>query len=371
MKKLLFLGLWLFCGMLCPLITNGYTITYNLNWWTESLPNPTSYMVDSWTFGLYQPTKMGEMFLWWTGSNGDTSNGSVYITQWSTWDKVYNAVWWDFEDIDVYYISSTWAVSYITLMDRNMWASNDDTSSIGSYGFHYQWWNNNWFQIWCWTNECSDDVTANMTAEEMVIWDDSYDNNWYNWTIFIGANDYWSWNKHYKGLWWWSGDNKNNWRWLDTMTSQNITNRQWPCPDGYHVPSVWEWNNLVRLWASAYTWAWNNLSISTDSDGLSEFSDHSAVTKFLQDFVIPLAGGRGDSYDGVLYYGGFTALWSSSPSNGSSSKILYYYDDTIERTNDYRWYGESVRCFKDNYIFSQPSMTINVDWWEEAWILVD
>jgi len=355
-----------------------YTITYNLNDWTEGRTNPTTYTVESWTFWLYQPTKTGYMFLWWTWSNGNSVNANIYITKWSTWDRTYTAVWWNFEDIDVYFISDTWVVSYITLMDRNMWATevynwSSYSPNTWSYGFHYQWWNNNWFQIWCWTDPCSDQVTTNATSIK-VLWNSNYDNKWYNWIIFISSGyDYWVWNNHYDGLWWWSGDaESNNWR-LDTMTLGSVRDRQWPCPDGYHVPSAWEWQKLSEYRCKSNlnycTWSWTY-----------QYFDLSLWWEFLSYFKIPFAGYRTtngwikDVNDETQYeYGAYYR--SSSPRDVSKLDRawgLYYnpYDIYFDYIN-HRSSAQSIRCFSNDYLFTDSSMIIHPNGWTGAMILVE
>ena len=341
-----------------------YNITYNLNGWEESLPNPVSYTIASWTFWLYQPTKTGYMFLWWTWSNGNTPNGNVYITQWSIWNRTYNAVWWSFNDIDAFFISDTWAISYITLMDRNLWASTSDISSTDSYWFHYQWWNNygfaNTWYILSWNTQ--------------AIWDSSYENNWYNGYTFIKWNhDYWILSGYYDWLRWWSWDNESNYYWLDNVTSTNIVNRQWPCPDWRHVPSEWEWNNLFVYWYNSVK-SWN---LSTSS--LQKITRTNLAKDFSEIFSIPFAGDRNFGSARLSDVGSYIHLWSSSPSNNHNSYGSYsnaHHLSSLNVNSVWLWannrsMGESLRCFSDDYLFTQPSMTIHPNGWTGAMIIVE
>ena len=44
----------------------------------------------------------------------------------------------------------------------------------------------------------------------------------------------------------------------------DITDMQWPCPTGYHVPSIDEWTNLINAWIDLWAWTstWgSNMSI--------------------------------------------------------------------------------------------------------------
>ena len=365
-----------------------YEITYDLGGWTESRANPTTYTVESWTFWLYQPTKTWYMFLWWTWTNWDTPNANIYITEWSTGDRIYNAVRWSFEDIDAYFISDAWAVSYITLMDRNLWASKNNISLGGSYGFHYQWWNNNGFEIWCSTKYCSDIVTTNATGRKAV-WNDSYNSKWYNWVNFINWQscywDYWEWCLHYDWLRWWSGDDKNNGWWLNSMTLSNITKRQWPCPSGYHVPSIWEWDNLLVYWAK-YKDQNNRFSLKTDYNdsklhSIEKDSSKMVAYNLRKDFNIPGSETR-FNMSAILWHGtnspnSLANFWSSSVRWGSSRHFSLNFSQNSYITVADATYrssrndGLSIRCFENNYLFTQAPMTIDARWWKRAMILVE
>ena len=73
----------------------NYNITYNLDGGTlpEGQSNPTTYNAQTATFTLINPTKPDYLFLGWTGSNGETPQTSVTITQGSTGDRTYTANW--------------------------------------------------------------------------------------------------------------------------------------------------------------------------------------------------------------------------------------------------------------------------------------
>lgn len=70
-----------------------YTITYNLDGGTVSGTNPTQYNVETATFSLINPTKVGYDFVGWTGSCGSTPQTSVSIAKGSTGNKTYTANW--------------------------------------------------------------------------------------------------------------------------------------------------------------------------------------------------------------------------------------------------------------------------------------
>lgn len=70
----------------------NYTISYNLNGGSVS-GNPSSYNIESSTITLKNPSKTGNTFTGWTGSNGTTAQTSVSIPSGSTGNKSYTANW--------------------------------------------------------------------------------------------------------------------------------------------------------------------------------------------------------------------------------------------------------------------------------------
>ena len=71
----------------------AYAITYVLNGGALTEANPEGYNFASETFVLNEPTKEGYTFIGWTGSNGDTPQKPLYITQGSTSDLNFVANW--------------------------------------------------------------------------------------------------------------------------------------------------------------------------------------------------------------------------------------------------------------------------------------
>jgi len=68
-----------------------YTITYNLAGGSAS--NPTSYTVETATFTLTIPTRDGYTFDGWTGTGLNEATQSVTISQGSTGNRTYTAIW--------------------------------------------------------------------------------------------------------------------------------------------------------------------------------------------------------------------------------------------------------------------------------------
>ena len=74
---------------------NTYTITYDLTGGAleTGKTNPTTYTVETESFTLNNPRKVGYTFVGWTGSNVTSANKTVTIEQGSTGDKTYTANW--------------------------------------------------------------------------------------------------------------------------------------------------------------------------------------------------------------------------------------------------------------------------------------
>ena len=74
---------------------NTYTITYDLTGGNlaEGTTNPEEYTVETESFTLNNPSKVGYTFAGWTGSNGEEPEITVTIEQGSTGDKTYTANW--------------------------------------------------------------------------------------------------------------------------------------------------------------------------------------------------------------------------------------------------------------------------------------
>ena len=100
----------------------------------------------------------------------------------------------------------------ITMMDKNLWATEVDygaSASTGSYGDYYQW---------RWTTGYAYSLTSRSAIDLWFITDD---NEWSGTTANITD--------------WWQG----------------------PCPSGYYVPTPKEWQEVINI----YTWAWNSINL--------------------------------------------------------------------------------------------------------------
>ena len=267
--------------------------------------------------------------------------------------------WREFTDIWTITIND-WTNS-ITMLDRNLWAITNDIEDTWSYGYHFQWWNNFWFEIWCLESPCTDYIAdssknwndAMVDASDYWLW------RFYVWDIFItdrSDENNWDWSiKTNDTLWWWEKDNVDSKRWLDLGKQLN---RQWPCPDWYHIPSIWEWNELLELWLPTTTYE-GDMEKEYSEDKLFYIltNDDWLRINFQKDFKIPSAGYR-NFYDGkILDIESSAQLWSSSPNSDkvtewwvSPNYARYFSADKygiISHRSTSRANAFSLRCFKN------------------------
>ena len=122
----------------------------------------------------------------------------------------------------MYFLTDEWNTWHYTLMDRNLWATEVYTwvDNVCTYGYYYQWWNKYGFPTqW----------TVNTSSTQVNAW--SYSASSYSGNTFIIWNSDWT-----------SAENHN--LWWDTTNTESA--RRWPCPSGYHVPSMDELENIIN-----------------------------------------------------------------------------------------------------------------------------
>jgi uncharacterized protein (TIGR02145 family) len=316
-----------------------------------------------------------------------------------------------------YYIANSCHTS-ITLMDTNLWAKTPWTGS-GSVGYYFQWWNNHWFTL----NDKGDGLKSTDMIRERARREEKWNKHWYDWEKFIVAKEneeeciyynYWEhpgydkkgncvgWTVH-RDIRWWGIDWYVAWCyanqfWTDTMLkvhSNDITDyihdrkvarhcymdvtefmlntwalsRQWPCPKWWHVPSAWEWGQLLRTYCEVNPMKCKNdnlgdkyesslsnwilpRSITNDNLGNS-FMDAFKLPKswrILADYHYP--GKLVSKWDEGFY-------WSSSYSSDEYVSYLWFNKSQIYAT---RTNGESkrwapIRCFKNPEIIDDSKFS--------------
>ena len=227
----------------------------------------------------------------------------------------------------------------ITIMDRNIWATSNNINSSDSYWYYYQWWNNNWFPVNGSINTTSNQIDCSSYGPLSQFNSDIFfiSPSWssYDYCTSSTKND---------NLWWgWDDEvyyfNPNSYvsiiSWNNSYPVENVEERQWPCPDNYHIPSQWEWYALMDMWA-----------------GISvKWNIESNVSQLLTDLKIPRAGYR-EYNDGSLSDDwGHPYLRSSSPYEDVSVWSFQVSEDWYEiaeiSRDAIRTKGYPIRCFKN------------------------
>jgi len=241
-----------------------------------------------------------------------------------------------------YVSNSNGAKWCITIMDRNLGASTAwewTSAPHTSYGYYYQWWDNTAYGV-----------------VEKKRYIPKYGNNYlYSYYVIYRVSDgygywyrdendpnhvygYWYWQNiqfnlgsNYKSdnAWWWKNDNKLNNYWYPV---KNPLERQWPCPNGYHVPSIWELNALMSMW---------------DPECRAEYWMLCDVDWFSYKLQIPSAGwiDGNDNTDPTRARERGAALQSSSP---RGSYRQYAWSPRQGETEQWKTNNAlPIRCFKN------------------------
>lgn len=242
----------------------------------------------------------------------------------------------------------------ITILDRNLWATaawtwcedinydlyHPKCSGIdNTYWYLFQWWNNYWFPShWELSNMSSTLVSSPINIP-------------YSSSTFITGHSNWMNDDSVVNLWWWAtNDGSYN---ANNRQITNAQERQWPCPDWFHVPSAWELYKLFSMF--------NN-----DASDIHE------------NLKIPYAGRRQPSDNalsaGALREQGYRAGLLSSSINSNSKSNYYYwsmiiYTDGAYLNNESRSTAQSVRCFYNNYAeYSEPESVVEISEITISWI---
>ena len=247
--------------------------------------------------------------------------------------------------------NNTW--KWITMLDRNLWATATWAwvdESRQSFWYYFQWWNNYGFP----SDSNAEISTTTDQADASGYWPNT-ENGYYSSNIFVKWNSVWS-GVSNDNLRWWSGDSRDgNSRWYPVT---NPEDRRWPCPENYHIPSIWEWSKLLEFWA----WERSGLFLFAQ-DGLYQFSDDEDSTyAFYQRFNIPIAGRRGN--DGAIdKQNNLLLMQTSSPYGSTAAFRLYWKLDGIYATYiNPHTYAFPIRCFYNSYRLP-VKITYDINWW--------
>ncbi len=337
----------------CEADDSDFVINYDSNWWifswSDILIKEINYSFEWWTIKqeskLDMPIKTWYMFAWW------------YTKSW------YNNVWWEEFDIETSIeqtayakwlafenlVVKFWDDEY-EIMDRNMWAeetaewiyySSSSHENDKKLWFYYQWWNNYWF---------NNNSIIKFDTNNKVDWQEYWPFNYYYSNIFkkITEQPYSRLNERNQDLWWWK-DSKNP----DTY-------RQWPCPNGYHIPQKIEWDRLYQSFLKRKeSDEWNNFC------SLNSQNDSECFAKKLK---LPFAWSYKTINSSFRKWGYWeyrtvtdTSRWSYPNYIYDSSKIFFMSSTQITTSPyDYQIDWLSLRCFKNSNI----ELRVSKDNWD-------
>ena len=235
----------------------------------------------------------------------------------------YNITWDDVSRNNFGY--DTIEIGDYLVMDRNLgakaawdktWSESYETE-LDSYGYYYQRGNNHWFSS----------ITTEAWADSAVTVADEYIPSWYASGVWNSAP---AWSTQ-SNLWW-------------DVTNTTVA-RQWPCPSGWYVPSMSDWENIYSAWQEENQWL---------------------TTKDFAEYLLLAPNGYRSN---TLTYG--SNRWtvgyylSSDSYDNENSKYLKIGESTIDTgVHMYRSNGWAVRCIQYN-----PDHTVTFD--ANRWAIVD
>ena len=320
MCKLLFKAVfWIMVIMGSLLIwavnATNVTITYDLNWWywVENKSTESKNVTYTWNDekNIYETTER-----WRTPSKYD-SDGKKWMFDWwyidqSTTKKRVTAITWNMtlyaKRLEFNDQTFTYNGVEVTIMDRDLWNWN-----------HFQWWNNYWFkpcskwnyydELW-WNYYCTgfpNKETVNNSEQKIMDYVSTYYSN--------------MWNSNSNSIFW------NNLRWWGSSSNPD-EDKQWPCPEWYHVPDILELNK------------WSNKPASSENMG----------TRYHK--ICYWEDEPDENYASCMYATVYFQLYYKS------SKYWFSNSNSYDKLN---W--SYVRCFKNT-----ETKTINFDtnWWDDV-----
>ena len=269
------------------------------------------------------------------------------------WDNIPTIEsFWIFHNIEEWTIMlDNWEES-ITIMDKNLWADIAWTWEK-SYWYYFQRWNNHGFQLNSEIKTWKDLVTRDVALQ---YWPD----NWYDSDVqFVIMDNSEEVNRNLNlgnyflaavndNLRWWSGDSEvvnRMWEYVIDQfrwdTGNPRTERKWPCPEWFHVPSFGEIHKLFKLWIDI---KYPNDIEKKEHVRWMAIWDRWISTEFGNDLLLPRAwwirfDGKATPHNqwSIWYY------WMSSPWRFLS----FDNNGIVEYSESYRAATFSVRCFKD------------------------
>ncbi len=228
--------------------------------------------------------------------------------------------------------TETYSRELYVIMDRDLWALKAWIWT-DAYWYYYQFWNNYWFT--------SSSPKTTMAEANVDLSQYSPSEPYYSWTFVKwvqGGSQDWATTSNDE-IWWGEYGSEDD--------------RQWPCPNNWHVPTVKEWNDVIDYWTLTSWWQWK--WVINKSNSLT----------FRNDLKLPLAWemtrskGTLDTVGSVWNFR--TTMASPNVWPAYALKVTTESKELKEDTkrNRVNWY--SVRCFK-NLDSSVTYKVIYTDW---------
>lgn len=259
----------------------------------------------------------------------------------SSWDTIYDwssiasgaGIFWN-QTMWLISISSDWN-NWFTIQDKNLWATN-----IWDAWYYYQWWNCNGFTMG-WVSQTS---STQVDASWYWPW------NYYSSYTFVTNSN-------------WDSSNNRNLRWWVTWIQQkpvDIVERyywgklvddysamRWPCPEGFHVPSRNEWENVTWILFTTF--------------GLPS-GDSTTVNIYLK---MPNAGSR--SWSTISFRNTAGYYWTCSSSSSFVYRVRSFKSwqpssSTAIQGLRIKATAVSIRWFKDVPVIPDNTWTVLYNW---------
>jgi len=288
-------------------------------WWTITYTCATQPSYTHATFTVWVPTQSNQA---WQNTNSlnpcyytcnswyswsDCSILNPYASCIWTWQFIQSTTtYWSCNSTDIIVCSWNWTWHIIAAC--NIW-TNISWTWISSYWYYFQWWNNHPSLSW----------TTTTTTLANATWYGPW--NYYSSTLFIiwSSSYAWDWttvqNDNLWGSWW------------------SYIQRQWPCENWYHLPTINEWASAIQNQGWCINWCWG-------SDDLWDKLMNSL--KLPRPWYIQRYNWKMTEISSFWYY------WTSNPYATYYWWMIYFSDYYIwpwAWWNRANWY--SVRCFKN------------------------
>ncbi len=321
-----------------------------------------------------------EYYFSWEWKFDEPINWKLILTDWVTYewtfeDEEYHGKWkltliskdvyeWEFR-----YGSADW-LGKLTLTNGEVYSWEWDDWYLSGQGVYIKDW-----KVILWSKI---DIIDNQWNDTIVItdWSDTL-------TIMnknIGATEVWTWEASYGSVFkWWNNTPFNS---LDTWDSKAFLKAstwewkekdQWPCPKGYHIPTVNEWEWIVNMWKLKnnidYLSSWDVVSLMNtlklpfawyrywikliDSESFSwsiedikEIINEWFALRYSKEKIYNAWRFRSSSVNSNYYINGdpgYMFYWFTTLNNSAENNNFYEYSNNIW-LNDIAY---PIRCFKD------------------------